>query len=109
MKSIGLKTISLNPEEMWPLLNVLNEACHGLNISNFEKLFGKRELLIDLMDRLAQAEEKVRPLVFNNLDLEIIKRSFIEVFKEIEAWEFQTRIGIPREEAIKIQEKIDCL
>ena len=32
-----MKTKEFDPEEFWPIVNMLNEVCHGLYIYNFEK------------------------------------------------------------------------
>ena len=105
---MNMKIIKLSSNEVWPLLNILNEVCHGILIDNFEKIIGaKKEDVVVLMDRIANEEKEETILNLNKLELDILKKSFLEVFKQIDEWEFQTRIGISRNEAIKIKEKIE--
>ncbi len=85
---------------------LLNEICYGIHIKNFEEVFGEEHLVIDLMERVLQEKGKDSTFIFNGCELKIIQNSFEEVFKEIEDWEFQTRIGILREEALEILHKV---
>jgi hypothetical protein len=91
----------LTLDEIWPLLNILNEVCHGIRIGNFEEIIGvKKEDVVNLMDKISKEENKeVSILILNDLELNALKRSFREVFNQIDEWEFQTRIGISRQEA----------
>ncbi|HRD56229.1 MAG TPA: hypothetical protein PLC42_07535 [Parachlamydiaceae bacterium] len=34
------KIIETKWNELWPIVNILNEVCHGLHIENFEKEAG---------------------------------------------------------------------
>jgi hypothetical protein len=105
---MNMKTIKLRSDELWPLLNILNEICHGIHIENFEQNIGERKKnVIDLMNRISKEEEKEEIIIkLNDSELDILKRSFAEVFKQIGEWEFQTRIGITIKEALKIQNKL---
>ncbi len=105
-KSENLKRVELGCDEIWPLINILNEICYGIHIKNFEEIFGEEHFVIDLMERIIQEKGKDSIFVFNSFELKIIQNSFEEVFKEIEDWEFQTRIGIFRKEALEILDKI---
>ena len=105
---MNTKIIKLSSNEIWPLLNILNEVCHGIHIENFEKIIGaKKENAVILMDRISNEEKVETILILNKSELDILKNSSLEVFKQIDEWEFQTRIGISRNEVIKIIEKIE--
>jgi hypothetical protein len=103
-----MKTIRLNSNEVWPLVNILNEVCSGIHIDNFEKCIGvKKEVVVELMDKVMKEELKDEPILkLNDYEIEILERSFNEVFKQIEEWEFQTRIGIKIQEAQRIKNKL---
>lgn len=105
---MNTKTIKLNSNEIWPLLNVLNEVCHGIYIDNFEKSIGeKKEVVVDLINRISTEEkEEESILILKDFELEILKNSFLEIFRQIDEWEFQTRIGISIQEANKIKDKL---
>ena len=102
------KFIKLAPDEVWPLLNILNEVCYGLVISNFDKKIGfEISVVVELMDCISIEENSAEPVLkLKAFELEILKRSFEEVFKQIEEWEFQTRIGITIQEAKEIENKL---
>lgn len=101
-------TVKLDSEEIWPLLNILNEVCNGLHIKNFEKTIGeKKEFVVHLMNKISKEENKEDIVLnINNSELLVLKKTFEEVFKQIDDWEFQTRIGISTQEATKINNKI---
>jgi hypothetical protein len=103
-----MKKITLKLEEIWPILNILNEVCHGIHISNFENSIGeKKETAIDLMNKISKEEEQNNPILFlTDSELNILHNCFEKAFKEIDDWEFQTRIGISTLEARYIKEKL---
>ena len=103
------KIIKLYTDEIWPLANILNEICNGLIINNFEDSIGRKELdVVILMNKILNKEDKESAIFhLNNTELNILSNSFKEVFKQIEEWEFQTRIGITIKEAINIQKKFE--
>lgn len=102
------KQIKLNSNEFWPLLNILNEVCHGIKINNFENSIGSSKKIVeDFMDSIAKEENKNEVVLnLNHVELKVLKNSFEEIFRQIDEWEFQTRIGISIQEARKIQEKL---
>ena len=99
------KEIKLNSNQIWPLLNILNEVCYGVFIEDFEFIIGtNKKNVIDLMVLIEKEENNEECLIYlNGLQLMIIDKSFDEIFKQIEEWEFQSRIGISREDAKKIK------
>lgn len=103
-----MKIIKLTPNEVWPLFNILNEVCHGIFVDDFERKMGcPKATVVELMDKISKEENENEPLLrLKNYELEIINKSFEEVFKQIEDWEFQTHIGISISEAINIQNKL---
>ncbi len=105
---MNTKTIHLESSETWPLLNILNEVCYGIRVNNFENTIGvQKAKVVDLMDRISKNETNDGIIIdLNDSEVNILKRSFEEVFRQIDEWEFQTRIGISIPEAIKIIEKI---
>jgi hypothetical protein len=91
-----------------PLLNILNEACYGIKIKNFENsIQAKKQKVIDLLDRISTEEGKSEVvLCLDDHESTILENSFEEVFRQIDELEFQTRIGISRQKAQEIKEKL---
>ena len=104
-----MRQIKLYSNEVWPLLNVLNEVCYGIKINNLEISIGvKKQIVVDFMDSIVEEEKKNEViLTIDDSELNFLNNSFEEVFRQIEEWEFQTRIGISIQEAQKIQEKLN--
>jgi hypothetical protein len=105
--NMNIKKIKLDSNDFWPLINILNEVCHGIKISNFEKTIGvSKQTVIDFMNKISQKDGKEPlELIINSSEHTILKNSFDEVLRQIDDWEFQTRIGITILEAIRIREK----
>ena len=102
------KTVKLNSDEFIPILNILNEVSNGFYIEDFEKVIGvNRKFVDELWDRISKNKGKKEAiLLFNNIELEVIKNSFVEVFKEFEEGEFHPRIGRSIPEMKEVQNKI---
>lgn len=102
-----IKEIKLDKDELWPILNILNQVSNGLKIINFEKVIGANfEIVCNLMDRISREEHKESVILsLSALDVNIIKKSFEECLRQIDEWEFQTLIGISIPEAQLIQKK----
>jgi len=107
------KNIETNWNELWPIGNILNEVCHGINISNFENEIGfKYESILFLLKKITaykvkEYESEIKKVIeLNDFERDIIQKSFQEVLKEIEEWEFSTRIGISIAEANVIISKL---
>lgn len=94
--------ILINWNELWPVVNILNECCHGLYVHNFEDVIGaQRKVVVDWMDEVSGKErEGDVMLILGDFELNFLQKSFEEVFKQIEDWEFSTRIGISIEEGV---------
>jgi len=99
------KNIKLTSNEIWPLINILNELCYGISVNDFQENIGAtKESVIQLMNKISQHESKTKISIdLSAFEICILKHVFEEVFKQIEDWEFQTRIGISKEEAQKIK------
>ncbi|MGB7128512.1 MAG: hypothetical protein WBD50_05425 [Candidatus Rhabdochlamydia sp.] len=75
---MNIKQIKLNSNEFWPLLNILNEVCHGIKINNFENSIGaKKQTVVDFMDNIAKEEKKNEVILsLNDSELTFLKNSF---------------------------------
>lgn len=107
------KKIETNWNELWPIVNIINEVCHGIETNNIENEFGfKYEEIFAFLRKLVAYEmeedksEIQINIEFTDREIEIILMCFNAVLKQIEEWEFSTRIGISVKEAIKIKEKL---
>lgn len=99
------KSIDLSWEELWPLANILNEVCNGIYINDFEKKIGatneEASLLHDkiISYEVEESELNLKKIInINKNEVEILRKSLKEVSRQIEEWEFQTRIGVTLEE-----------
>ncbi|MGE0669376.1 MAG: hypothetical protein AB7H48_00380 [Parachlamydiales bacterium] len=102
------KIVGIKWDEIWPISNILNEVCHGFYVHNFENNIGaKKPIVVDLMDKISEKENEDEIILFlNDIELNLLKKSFEEVLRQIEEWEFQTRIGVTIQEAKDIMKKI---
>ncbi len=98
--------MKLEIPEVWLLINILHEVCYGIPVPDFEKIIGEKRSVIDFMNRIIASEGKTHDFTFSVSELHKLRSSFQEVCKEIDDWEFPIRIGISKEEAIKILDKI---
>lgn len=80
---MNVKSIKLNSNDIWPLLNVLNEVCHGIRVHDFESTIGSnKHNVVELINKIAQEENKdVAIFNFSNLEIQILEKSFAEVFR----------------------------
>jgi hypothetical protein len=94
----------INLQQDRPIINILGEICWGFLIDNFEEKIGvKKETAETLLKRLLTEEkEGIVETYLNNSEVKIIKKALYEVEKEIEEWEFQSRIGVPLEKVKNI-------
>jgi len=94
-----MNNYKINLEEDRPIINILGEICWAFQIDNFGKKIGaKKEIVKTLLERLLKEEKDgIVETYLDDSEVEIIKKSLNEVAKEIEEWEFQTRIGVPFE------------
>jgi hypothetical protein len=106
--------IKLTEEEFYALKNILNEICHGIKIHNFEKVIGEeKKVVVDFFDKIFEKDLENGDIITLDYDeLLFLKKSFDEVFRQIDDWEFEMRIGISKNQAFiikeKLDEKIDC-
>lgn len=107
------KEIKTKWNDLWPIINILNEVCHGIKINDFETEIGfNYNEIFSLLAKLEAYEvgedmsEIQIILELNNIETEILKACFNESLKQIEQWEFSTRIGVSISEAQKIKEKL---
>lgn len=97
----NIQKINLLKERI--IINILGEVCWGFDLNHFEKKIGvKREIVEILLKRLLKEEQKgVSEIYLNYLEVDIIKKALQEVEKQIEEWEFQTRLGVSLDEVKK--------
>jgi uncharacterized protein YqgV (UPF0045/DUF77 family) len=107
------KTIETKWNELWPIVNILNEVCHGIDINDFENEIGfKYEVIFALLRKIAAYEmeedksEIKTTIELNDVEVDVIIKCCNEVLKQIEEWEFSTRIGVSIKEASKIKERL---
>lgn len=102
------KVLKLKNDDVWPLVNILNEICNGIHINNFETCISVNEnYVLQLLRRLAKRKNEEEPVVIlSDLDLSVINNALNEVYKQIDDWEFQTRIGVTRPEIEETRKKI---
>lgn len=99
--------------DLWPIVNILNEICNGVQIKDLKKAIGfKYEEIMDLLRKISSYEveegnsENTQIIELSDNEIEIIKKCFDEILKYIEEWEFSTRIGVSIQEARDLKEKL---
>jgi len=103
--------VKIKWEEIWPIVNILNEICHGIDV-DLDKMGFKYEEILNLLNKLKKYDPGKSNYDFqitielNASELKMLIKSFKEVFRQIEEWEFQTRIGITIQEAKSILSNI---
>ena len=92
-----MNTKKINLEQDRFIINILGEICWGFQVDNFEKKIGAKKAIVEnLLEKLLNEEKAgVVEIYLDNSEVSIIRKAFNEVEKEIEEWEFQTRIGAP--------------
>lgn len=121
-------SIKLTLDEIFPLTNILNEACNGIHIVNFEnKIKAKEEAVVSLLHKILKIYDELEmfskntdesntaseidlendlSLKLTNFDLTILVNSCSEVCKQIDDWEFPIRIGVSKQEVSVIINKL---
>lgn len=104
------KEVILSIDEFYSLLSILNEVCHGIYLYNFESVVGvQKKIVVDWLNKnLKREKEETVILELDDIELNFLQKSFEEVLKQIEEWEFQTRVGITVHEANMLKKKILC-
>ncbi len=90
------------------VINLLGEICWGFFLENFEEKIGSKKKVVEaLLENLLKEEKaNVVEVQINSSEVSMIKAAFIEVKKEIEEWEFETRLGFSISETAEIIEKL---
>lgn len=95
-----MKIYKIKIIENRPIINLLGEVCWGFHVDNFEKKIGVKKTIAEgLLNRLLEDEKSgILEAQVSGSELRIIRNALSEVEKEIEEWEFETRIGATLEE-----------
>jgi hypothetical protein len=114
-----MKTQRLDPEnvsfhlslhELGTISNGLNEVCHCFRVVDFEaKMGADRREVEHTLDEISDGYDKMKDegltegiVNFSDRELRMIIGALQEVCREIEDWEFHTRIGAELGEAEEI-------
>ena len=99
-----MKKLEMSWNELWPLVNILNEVCHGIKIDIQSKIGSSYEKVYTLLKKITTHEvneyesDIKKRITFQDEEILILKRCLHEVAQVIEEWEFQTRIGVTLDE-----------
>lgn len=101
--------VSLTPNESRCFSNVLNEVCHGFRVQDFDQRIGlSRQEASDLYTKLEEAySSKSHRLRLAVRELFGLRNALIESLKELGVEEFDTRVGMPFEDAQQLGAQID--
>jgi|GEM_PF-1730338 len=103
--------IELTRDQALIIHQSLNEVCHGFRMDDFEKRVGKKESAILEMDILGSLiDSKKTPIsIMVNLDqLTLYRNAVRETCREIDDWEFSTRIaGIKKSVALDLLKSLE--
>ncbi|MDN3506636.1 MAG: hypothetical protein P0S96_05355 [Simkaniaceae bacterium] len=100
-----MKKFNLSWNEIWPIANILNEVCHGIDIDIQSEIGFSYEEVYKLLTKLHYyKDEKHQPnkknvIEFHDDEILILKRSLQVAAEEISR-HFQTRVGVTLEELI---------
>lgn len=108
---------ALNIDDLIIINNALNEVCNGFRVYDFDKKIGATisytcqllEKINRIYNGLCKQEDSEEYLELESItikDLIVSKNALYQVFNEIDDWEFSTRMGVTREEAMQFIEKI---
>lgn len=107
------KFIKTKWNELWPIVNILNEVCNGFYIRDVKKEVGfTYEPILALLKKLSAYDvkeyeaENTIIIELNDYEINIIKNCFPVVAKELDEWEFPIRVGVPIEEVNTIIDKL---
>ena len=109
---MNTKLVKFKPDEIQILLDILIETCYGcygvVSINEFKQKIGvEKTEAVELMNKILEEKDKEESILsLNETELLIFFKSFEEVFRQIEEWEFQTLIGVTISEAERIREKV---
>ena len=108
---MNTKSVKFKPDEIQILLDILIEtcySCYGVSINGFKKKIGvEKTEAVELMNKILEEKDKEESILnLNETELLMFFKSFEEVFREIEEWEFQTLIGVTILEAERIRGKV---
>jgi hypothetical protein len=117
--------INFSLDELLIIANSFNEVCNGLRIMDFQGRLGmptdeaQRILtcigsLYDVINDQNRNDDEengccdrtLGVLEITDVDLQAIANAIDEVFRWIEPWEYQTRIGVNTEDAVKLNDSI---
>jgi len=105
------KTIETTWDDFFFIVSILNEVCHGIDINDFEKEVGytydEIYALLKKINSFKEQDEK-QPIFIplSSREIDIIKAAYKEVLKQIEEWEFQTRVGVTIPEVDQVVKKL---
>jgi hypothetical protein len=95
-----MKKLEMSWNELWPLVNILNEVCHGIKIDIQSRIDSSYEEVYALLKKITVYEvneyeaDIKKEITFRDEEILVLKKCLHEVALEIEEWEFQTRIGV---------------
>lgn len=103
-KNAWKESMKINLDENFPVITILGEVCGGFRVDNFEKKIGVTEkVALSLLEKILEKERSgIIEIYLDDSDISIIQNAFKVVAKEIEEWEFQTRVGVDLSEAKEI-------
>jgi hypothetical protein len=118
--------IKFSLDELLIIANSFNEVCNGIHIMNFKDRLGvpkeeARRILTyvgnvyDFINNQNNDSENTDTdrnfgiLEVTDIDLEVTIKTIDEILKLIEPWEYQTRIGLYTEDAVKLNNSIKKL
>jgi len=82
------------------ITQVLNEVCYGLDLGDFKaKIGGALAEVKALLNKIEEGAQDLNRIELESYEITWLIHSFKEVFKNIEDWEFETRMGFSLQEA----------
>jgi len=100
--------VSFSPEERLCFSGALNEVCNGFQVADFERQIGiSREGAKQLHTELKKQSSSDSPRIELTVpQLAALRNALTETLRELGIEEFETRVGIPFEDARKLERHI---
>lgn len=118
MKIIASKLpylFDISIKEIRLIHQAINEVCYGLKVVDFNATIGSRAFAIKTLERLGRVYEentKVRNsrinLILTPDDVQLFCNALAEVLKQIDDWEFDTRMGAERAMAVLLLNQLQA-
>lgn len=102
-------TLRLSGSDIRHWNNALNEVCNGFAVANLEAALGISQQHVDDLLRRVHHAEPQQPLELVPEELLALRNALTMTLAELDAREFQTRMGVSVEDAREMRNALDAI